>query len=85
MFLAVHARDRADDKEATARIKGLMDKAITEMDSYLQDMSKEQKECLYDLLREIEKEQDEYKQISWGQVRIVQSMELLVVEKAMKS
>jgi hypothetical protein len=85
MFLAVHARKWAEEKKSTDRIKGLMDGAITEIGSYPDDPTKERKERLYDLLREIELEQDEYKRISWGQVRIVHSMELVVVENALKS
>jgi hypothetical protein len=85
LFLAVLARKRAEEKKATERVKGLMDKAIPEMESYLDDPTEERKERLYDLLREIEQEQDEYKRISWGQVRIVHSMELVVVENALKS
>jgi hypothetical protein len=84
-FLAVHARRVAEEKKATERVKGLMDKAITEMESYLDNPTKERKERLYDRLREIEKEQDEYKRISWGQVRIIHSKELLVVENALRS
>src|SRR5439155_24747694 len=82
LFLAVQARRMAEEKKATERVKGLMDKAISEMQSYLDDPTKELKERLYDLLREIEKEQDEYKRISWNMVRIVHSNELLVVENA---
>jgi hypothetical protein len=85
LFLAVHARERAEEKKASDRVKGLMDKAIPEMESYLDDPTKERKERLYDLLREIEGEQNEHKRISWGQVRIVHSMELVVVENALKS
>jgi hypothetical protein len=85
LFLAVHARKIAEEKKATERVKGLMDEAITQMESYLDDPAKERKDRLYPLLREIEQEQDEYKRISWGQVRIVHSMELVVVENALKS
>ena len=85
LFLAVHARRRAEEKKAPERVKDLMDRAITEMESYLDDPTKERKERLYDLLREIEGEQNEHKRISWGQVRIVHSMELVVVENALKS
>jgi hypothetical protein len=85
MFLAVHVRRMAEEKKATERVEGLMGWAITEMESYLDDPTKERKERLHDRLREIEQEQDEYKRISWGQVRIVHSMELVVVENALKS
>jgi hypothetical protein len=85
LFLAGHARSMADEKKATERVKGLMDKAITQMESYLDNPAEERKERLYPLLRELEQEQDEYKRMSWGQVRIVHSMELVVVENALKS
>jgi len=85
MFLADRARRWAEEEEATGRVKGMLDKAVTEIGSYLDDPTKEAKEHLHDLLRELEREQDEYRRISWGQVRIVHSRELLVVEKALKS
>jgi hypothetical protein len=85
MFLAVHARKKALEKKVPERVKELMAKAITEMGSFLDDPTKEQKERLYPLLRETEQEQNEHKRISWGMVRIVHSMELVVVENALKS
>ena len=85
MFLAVHARRKAEEKKAPERVKELMDRAIREMKSYLDEPTKEAKEKLYPLLREMEQEQNEHRRISWGQVRIVHSMELVVVENALKS
>lgn len=37
------------------------------------------------LLREMEREQDEHRRIGWGTVRLVRSVELVVVEDALKS
>ena len=37
MFLAVHARKKAEEKKAPERVKELMDKAIKEMESYLDE------------------------------------------------
>jgi hypothetical protein len=85
MFLAVHARKKAEEKGVPERVRELMDRAIKEMGAFLDDPTKEQKERLYPLLREIEQEQNEHKRISWGTVRIVHSMELVVVENALKS
>ncbi len=85
MFLAVHARKKALEKKVPERVEQLMARAITEMKSFLDDPNKERRERLYPLLREMEQEQDEYKRISWGMVRIVHSMELVVVENALKS
>ena len=85
MFLAVHARKKALEKKVPERVEQLMARAITEMKSFLDDPNKGRKERLYPLLREMEQEQNEYKRISWGMVRIVHSMELVVVENALKS
>jgi hypothetical protein len=85
LFLAVHARKRAEEKYAAKRVKELMAMAITEMKAYLDNPTRERKERLYPLLREIEQEQNEHKRIKWGVVRIVHSTELLVVEKALRS
>ncbi len=85
LFLALHARKRAEEKKAPERVKELMDEAIREMKSYLDDPTKEAKEKLYPLLREMEQEQNEHRRIRWGQVRIVHSMELVVAENALKS
>ena len=85
MFLAVHARKKALEKKVPERVEQLMARAITEMKSFLDDPNEERKERLYPLLREMEQEQNEYKRISWNMVRIVHSMELVVVEEALKS
>ncbi|MCA1686125.1 MAG: hypothetical protein LC745_09100 [Planctomycetia bacterium] len=53
MFLAVYARNKAEEKKAPERVKELMAKAITEIGSFLDEPTKEQKERLYPLLREI--------------------------------
>jgi len=45
----------------------------------------ERKERLYPLLHEMERVQDDHKRIGCRMGRIVRSMELLVVEKALKS
>jgi hypothetical protein len=85
LFLAVHARKRAEQKNAAKRVKELMAMAIPEMEAYLDNPTTERKERLYPLLREIAQEQDEHKRIKWNVVRIVHSMELLVVEKTLRS
>ncbi len=85
MFLAVHARKKALEKKVPERVERLMARAITEMKSFLDDPNEGRRERLYPLLREIEQEQDEYKRIGWNMVRIVHSMELVVVENALKS
>ncbi len=85
MFLAVSARKKAEEKKAPERVMELMARAIKEMRAYLNEPNEEQKERLYSLLREMEQEQNEHRRISWGTVRVVHSMELVVAENALKS
>ena len=85
MSLAIHARKRAEAKKAPDRAKELIDKAIPAIGSHLDDPTKERKERLSSLPSEMVKEQNEHKRIGWGMVRIVHSMELVVVENALKS
>src|SRR5437763_1764269 len=49
MSLAVHARRRAEEEEAPERFKELMTRAITGMESYLDDPTDERKERLHHL------------------------------------
>src|SRR5262249_24564172 len=51
----------------------------------LKDPTEERRERLRSLLREIEGEQDGYENIRWGMVRNVKSLDLLVVEHAVKA
>ena len=50
------------------------------MKPYLEEPGEERRERLRVLFREIEAEQNEYEPISWGMVRNVKSIDLLVVE-----
>ena len=81
----MHARKRAEEKKCHRAGQGT-DGRGDQGDEVLPGRShQERKERLYPLLREIEQEQNEHKRISWGMVRIVHSMELVVVENALKS
>lgn len=85
MFLAVSARKKAEEKKAPERVLDLLARVIKEMKTYLDKPDEKQKERLFPLLREMEQEQDEHRRISWGTVRVVHSMELVVAENALKS
>jgi len=85
LFLVGQVRREPHAENDTERDKGLIERAESEVMSYLDDPSVERKRRLYPLLSEIEKEQDEYKNIRWGMVRIVHSRNLLVAEKSLKS
>jgi hypothetical protein len=85
LFLARKIQERMREKEAPKRHRELVNRAVREMKPYLDDPTEERKKRLFTLLREMEAEQNEYRKIGWGRVRIVKSMDLLVVEHALRA
>jgi hypothetical protein len=74
---------RQDERQK--RYRPLVNRTVKELAPYLDEPTEDRKERLYTLLHEMKEEQNEYKHISWGMVRIVRSMDLLVVENALRS
>jgi hypothetical protein len=85
LFLARKVQRKLREKEAPKRYRTLVNRAVREMKPHLDEPDEEAKERLYSLLREMEAEQNEYKSISWGMVRIVKSMDLLVAETCVRA
>jgi hypothetical protein len=85
LFLARKAQERLRQGDAPERYRKLVDRAVKEMKPYLTDPDDERKDGLYGLLREMQSEQDEHKNIAWGSVRIIESMDLLVAEKCVQA
>ena len=85
LFLALQARRGIEGKDVPDHYKVQIDQAITGIKSFLEHMTEGRNEHLHGLLRVMEREQNEYRSISWGQVRVVHSMEMVVVENALKS
>jgi hypothetical protein len=85
MFLARKSQARLCEKQGNQRYRQLVNRAIREMKPYLADPTEARKERLWSLLWEIEAEQNEYENISWGMVRNIKSWDLLIVEKALRT
>jgi hypothetical protein len=85
LFLARRAQEKMRAKEAPDRYRKLADRAVEEMKPYLTDPDDERKDGLYTLLRETQSEQDEHRNIAWGSVRLIESMDLLVAEKCLRA
>ena len=85
LFLARKAQERLKEGEAPDRYRKLVDRAVKEMKPYLAGPTGERKDRLYTLLREMQSEQDEHKNIAWGSVRLIKSMDLLVAEKCLRA
>ncbi len=72
-------------REEPGRYRELVDRAVEELKPYVTDPTEGGKERLASLCREMEAEQDEHKKIGWNTVRMLKSMDLVVVEECLKS
>ena len=70
--------------ETWQRYQRLVGKAVRGMTRYLKDGTNQSNSSLGDLLREIRGEQNEFEHQRWAVVRIIHSMQLLVVETALE-
>ncbi|MBV8608302.1 MAG: hypothetical protein JO034_12685 [Singulisphaera sp.] len=84
-FLARKIQERMRQKETPQRYRDLVNRAVREMKPDRDDPAEERKERLSSLFHEIEAEQNEYRHISWGMVRLVKSMDLIVVEHCLRA
>jgi hypothetical protein len=78
-------RKMREKKNAPKRYRELINRAVREMKPYLEQPTEEGKEQLWSVWHEMKEEQSEYRPISWGMLRIIKSMELLVAEKCVES
>ena len=85
LFLAERIQDKMRREESPGRYRELVDRAVEELKSYLTDPTEGGKERLASLCREMEAEQDEHKKLGWNTVRMLKSMDLVVVEECLKS
>ena len=85
MFLAQQALGRLREKQGNERYVQLADRAVREMNSYLDHPTEDCKKQLRSLLLEIEAEQNEYVSIQWSAVRNIKSWDLLIVENTLRS
>lgn len=63
--------------------QGLMADALAEMDAWLHDQADERRRRLWDLLGKMRQRQNEYQNIKWGAVRLINDWELLLFEYAL--
>jgi len=90
--LAHRTQEKMGTKEEPTHIKPekwlqhkeLVKKAVFKMKEYLDNKTKENEESLKNLLYEITKLQNEHKKQRWGAVRIIESSDTLLVEKAVE-
>ncbi|MHB8863100.1 MAG: hypothetical protein ACYC6N_11890 [Pirellulaceae bacterium] len=83
---AMKARRRPSHVKAAAwqRYQQLANKGVRGMAGYLKDRTSQRESRLDELLQEIRNEQNELEHQRWATVRIIHSMELLVVETALE-
>lgn len=85
VFLTRQVQHKMREKKAKERYRQLANQAVREMKSYLEQPTDERRERLWSLWHEMKEEQNEHKPISWGVLRIIKSMDLLVAEKCLES
>jgi hypothetical protein len=62
----------------------MMAEALAEMDVWNGEATEARKQRLWDLLRQMREQQDEYQNIKWGAVRLIDDWELLLFEYAVR-
>ena len=85
MFLARKAQVRLHEKKSKERHRQLANRAIGEMQAFLDDPTEDRKPQLRSLLFEIVAEQNEHVPIKWGALRNIESWDLLVVEETLRA
>jgi hypothetical protein len=85
LFLIRKVQRKMRHTRSEKRHRALVNRSVREVRSYLDDPSEERRDRLSSLFHEIVGEQDEYRNASWGAVRIIHSMDLLVAEKAVRA
>lgn len=83
---AMKAHRRPSHLKAAAwqRYQQLADKGVRAISVHLKDRTRQREDRLHELLQELRDEQNEFEHQRWVTVRIIHSMELLVVETALE-
>jgi hypothetical protein len=85
LFLIRKIQKQMREKHAPKQYRELVNRAVQELKPYLEQPTDERHERLWSMWHEMKEEQNEYKPISWGTLRIIKSTELLVAEKCLES
>lgn len=70
-------------EETWLHCKALIDQTILAMEAYLAEPTPEKERSLRILFSKVQEVNNQYKNQAWGSVRIVQSMDVLLLEKAL--
>jgi hypothetical protein len=93
-YLAQRTREKVEEKarrpgylpmKEWARQREMIDRAVAELEHYLDHPSQEGHPRLWTLLDELSGEQNEYQHIHGGPVRIIKNNDLLLVEYALRT
>lgn len=92
VYLASHARQRANKVSSTPPLSSregkayneLIESAVERLGSYVESPSDRKRAALREVLRELEGGNDEYKPVPYGAVRIIRDRNVLIVEDAVQ-
>jgi hypothetical protein len=81
-----HGKRRAERQkpQTTKAHREMMTRALADMEGWLRHPSDVRRQRLWDLLHAMREEQNEYKNIKWGAVRLVRDFDLLLFEYALR-
>src|ERR1043165_2805025 len=85
----LHRPKKAQNRSARSKTRAnsahrkLMADALVEMEAFAQHQTEARRRDLRDLLEQMRAEQNEYKRIKWGSVRIIHDWDLLLFEDAL--
>lgn len=89
-YLAQLTQQKFQDKEKPDHLEGtwlhcknLINEAVSEMEMYLAEPTKEKENRLQNLLSRVKEVNNQYRNQNWGPVRIIQSTDVLLIEKAL--
>ena len=71
------------EEEIWLHCRQLINEAIPEMEMYLAELTNEKKRSLETLLSRVREVNNQYKDQAWGPVQIIQSTDVLLIEKAL--
>jgi hypothetical protein len=83
LFLAQRIQNKMRQEKYPKKFRELVDRAITDLESYLTDPTEERKARLSSLWDEMESEQSKYRKIGWNWDRMLKSSDLFVVEQCL--
>jgi hypothetical protein len=84
LFLSLKTQKKMRNKKYPQQFRELVDRAVSELNSYLADPTEERKGRLLSLYEEMKSEEKEYKKSGWNVSRMLKYCDLVLVEECLR-